>query len=1282
MTADEQQPDPGPSAEEVRAMAERLSEQLATEPETLAPALAGAVGLTRVYDIDQGDDDFRIQVSDALDLLRHGITGGPDDDHRGPWMMASATGHAMVGQWAQAIRWGEKAVALPYDDDTADFMRMELADLHLGRAMHVASTQIDNPHRALEEVRDLPAVLAELAGAAAARSTEVVLRVNQARAFMLRWEAGGTDSDLDAALGLLHRNVFLLPEDAERHDGLTLFAYVCHQLLLRGKEVPADDAIDALESVVAAEPEPSPEHHWLLARLLDHRHPGDEGEVRDRIIASLAVAAPHGDAFTWDEYGTALARRGNDNDDLDDLREAVVWLARYLEQQDPAGPNAWLPWVDITAAHHALMLSDGDLAHADEVVHRATRALAIGIPDEDIAHAIRRCRLSAVSLEGKRPDLEHFVSIHPVKDWLLEAQRLVERKTAEGPLDEEVALLGATTGMGWFHLAIGAWHHVVADPTDVPVLLDHMSRMLEAAEQVDDMPPEYDKLLRVMAELVANQRKLLAGDDDVDLIAVKAALADPSLADEHDGIVQMVGLISLTVSTGTPSLSAFELGERVLAGKPGASERSAEDTREAEGIRLLFKAFQLFRTNVPVAEVREATARAWEVLSTLPRTLAIEPIVLLSGALHRSFGSPHPVPHGPTGSWLDPFLAITGVAEEIVAATARRDTGALRAALERLDDVPELPPALVGGVSMVEALRAGALLELARLEPWNREMLDSAIELHRDRHTRHEPWEELLAPSRMVLARLLRLRDAPGDREWSRRLGLELLWVAAWKVLVQSSGDHALEMARNASTAVDELTAWCLVDDAVDDLIQVVDARRGLVLKAAGTGRTVAEQLRRMGRDDLAEQWTAADGRDDPLLPDWQEPDEDWGALRRTVLRELAARPDELVDRPSVAEVRHALRRHGSGCLVYLLPANQHHGGLALLVPAHGHARVRPLPGLRVDTAVERYRLAYEERDEKGDADSVRRWRTELGELCTWAWEAAGRELSLVAGQHGGLVLVPVGSSGLVPWHAARRTVDGADRYLVQDATVSYAPSARLFCDVVGRDEVVEGRPVLVGNPARDLAVGAVEAVAIRDAFYPGGAFYGGFSRPPQPWRPAEDGLGTPAEVLSEMDGPLPLLHLACHAVADMRRPLNSEVGLARERLSSRRLLGVSPTTTLPLGLVVLSGCTTNVSGVDYDEALSLSSAFLAIGARSVVGSLWRVPSGRTTAQLVFMFHHYLRAGGLTAAEALRTAQLWMLDPDREYPATMPERVRGIPAAPGFDHRDVECWAGFTQLGR
>ncbi|EDY47575.1 hypothetical protein SSCG_00603 [Streptomyces clavuligerus] len=114
------------------------------------------------------------------------------------------------------------------------------------------------------------------------------------------------------------------------------------------------------------------------------------------------------------------------------------------------------------------------------------------------------------------------------------------------------------------------------------------------------------------------------------------------------------------------------------------------------------------------------------------------------------------------------------------------------------------------------------------------------------------------------------------------------------------------------------------------------------------------------------------------------------------------------------------------------------------------------------------------------------------------------------------------------------------------------------------------------------------------------------------------------------------------------------------------------------LDLVVLAACRTSVSGHGYDEAYSLSTAFLVAGARSVIGSLWPVPD-EATSLLMYMTHHYLSRERLTPGQALRRAQLWMLDDRREAPPGMPyrlqERIRRITSD------DLTAWAGFTHLG-
>jgi CHAT domain-containing protein len=267
-----------------------------------------------------------------------------------------------------------------------------------------------------------------------------------------------------------------------------------------------------------------------------------------------------------------------------------------------------------------------------------------------------------------------------------------------------------------------------------------------------------------------------------------------------------------------------------------------------------------------------------------------------------------------------------------------------------------------------------------------------------------------------------------------------------------------------------------------------------------------------------------------------------------------------------------------------------------------------------------------------------------------------------------------------VPWHAAYRHVDGHDRHLVQDATVSYVPSGRLLCEAVARPDVRGADAVLVGNPVGDLPAGGAEAMTIQESCYPDGVFLGGTGWTKRQWIPALAGRGTPAQVCAHLRGPLGVLHLACHAFADVRKPLQSRIELAGGALSARDLLELNPARPLELALVVLAGCTTQVSGVDYDEALSLSATFLAIGARTVVGSLWRVPAGWSTAALMWLFHENVRRHGLAPAEALRRAQITLLE---DSPALdgMPEALLEL-RPDGSGATAIESWAGFTPQGR
>ena len=102
-------------------------------------------------------------------------------------------------------------------------------------------------------------------------------------------------------------------------------------------------------------------------------------------------------------------------------------------------------------------------------------------------------------------------------------------------------------------------------------------------------------------------------------------------------------------------------------------------------------------------------------------------------------------------------------------------------------------------------------------------------------------------------------------------------------------------------------------------------------------------------------------------------------------------------------------------------------------------------------------------------------------------------------------------------------------------------------------------------------------------------------------------------------------------------------------------------------GLVVLSACETGLGEIRSGEGvLGLRRAFAISGVHSLIMSLWSVPDSATAALLDDLYRHYLRRRGVGARDALRTAQLAMLERNR----------RELGAA--FPH----TWASFVAAGR
>lgn len=534
----------------------------------------------------------------------------------------------------------------------------------------------------------------------------------------------------------------------------------------------------------------------------------------------------------------------------------------------------------------------------------------------------------------------------------------------------------------------------------------------------------------------------------------------------------------------------------------------------------------------------------------------------------------------------------------------------------------------------------------------------------------------------------------------SRSTGRSLLYAHAQSVLLQSGSRHALAASRVIGRDALTLAEWCIADGRAESAVDALELGRALVLHSATVAADVPALLREAGQPELAAEWddqasaTHDAAGDVDAIP---------GDLRGRVLAALrtGAADWRLLAAPSVADIASALRAAGLDALAYLIPALGAVRGRAVTVGADGMVRECLLPNLAAGPGTPLAQFAsadYEFRATRlpatnpPDVAAAQRFRQELDGICDWAWTAAIGPLLdqfATAGRDAAqprplrLAIVPIGPLGLVPWHAARRDEAGQVRYACADVIFTTCASARQLIEAVGRPRLAPGAgpAVFVANPGGDLPGSQLEADAICAAFYSGAVCLG------QSARTQVSGAGSPDEVLACLPGHGPgavrpaVLHLGCHASAGAS-PDESRLALAGGSvLPVSRILGQAHRRDRDAsgGLVVLAACTSDLTLADYDEALTLASAFLAAGMAGAVGARWAV-NDRFTVLLMFMFHrHLVRYPGDGPAGALRAAQLWMLDPRRELPPEMPGEfavlVRRSACHP-------YAWAAFTYHGQ
>ena len=219
---------------------------------------------------------------------------------------------------------------------------------------------------------------------------------------------------------------------------------------------------------------------------------------------------------------------------------------------------------------------------------------------------------------------------------------------------------------------------------------------------------------------------------------------------------------------------------------------------------------------------------------------------------------------------------------------------------------------------------------------------------------------------------------------------------------------------------------------------------------------------------------------------------------------------------------------------------------------------------------------------------------------------------NLLAANH--VVFVPHGLLHYVPFHALH---DG-ESYLVDQFSVSYAPSASIYALCQQKQVKASGESLILGIPDAQ-ALSIADEVQSLQAILPDAKLFMGSAA-------TEDVLRT--------HGPgSRIVHIATHGYFRQDNPMFSSIRLGESHLSLYDLYHLK----LPAELVVLSGCATGLNVIRAgDEVVGLVRGLLQAGAQSLVLTLWDVHD-RSTKEFMISFYTRLQKG-LSKPLALRGA--------------------------------------------
>jgi CHAT domain-containing protein len=294
----------------------------------------------------------------------------------------------------------------------------------------------------------------------------------------------------------------------------------------------------------------------------------------------------------------------------------------------------------------------------------------------------------------------------------------------------------------------------------------------------------------------------------------------------------------------------------------------------------------------------------------------------------------------------------------------------------------------------------------------------------------------------------------------------------------------------------------------------------------------------------------------------------------------------------------------------------------------------------------------------------------------------------LAALGHERAALIPLGSLGLLPLHAAIAS---------STPVFAYAPSARALSRAVAARARASGAPLsllAIGNPRREsitplpFATAEVRVAAQVTSWSQKTVFVG------------------PDACLSNVVPPARAathVHLACHGEFRPSDPMESALLLAGEEKITLEMLLTGDVSLSSPRLAVLSACQT--ANVEFrslpDEVLGLPSGLLLAGVPGIVATMWPVDD-RAAAFFSHRFYEELFVKKREPAAAVATAQRWLRDApadelharamsmrqtllkeDDEADVAVSKTWRDLVSRPANDRpfSSPDFWAAFTYVG-